>query len=94
MEDFEFEIENRRIKIVCLTFGCRNPRSAGQKSTHRSVPDFSAKSKLAAIKSIEGGTRTDAYAGSQPTQGLWKRTQKGWLCPKCIASKKKVIKKK
>lgn len=76
-----FEREVRRIKIFCKTEGCMNP-SGGQKSTHRNVRDFSKKSKLAAIEAFKAGTRVDATTRAA-TQGRWKRTTKGWLCPEC-----------
>jgi len=76
-----FEREVRRIKIFCKTDGCMNP-SGGHKSTHRNVRDFSKKSKLAAIAAFKSGLRINATSGT-PTQGKWKRTTKGWLCPEC-----------
>lgn len=77
-----FEREVRRYKIFCKTEGCMNP-SGGQKSTHRNVKDFSKRSKLAAIWAFKTGTRINAFHGSKPTQGKWKKTTRGWLCPEC-----------
>ena len=76
-----YEHEVRRIKVFCLTEGCMN-QSGGQKSTHRNVKDFSQKSKLEAIESFQSGRRINA-THNHPTQGKWKKTAKGWLCPKC-----------
>jgi len=75
------EHEVCRLKIFCITEGCMNP-SGGHKSTHRNVKDFSRKSKLEAIESFKQGMRINAVHGN-PTQGKWKKVQKGWLCPEC-----------
>ena len=77
-----FEREVRRLKIFCKTEGCKNP-SGGQKSTHRNVRDFLKQSKLAAIEAFKRGARINAFHGSTPTQGKWRKTTKGWLCPEC-----------
>jgi len=76
-----YEREIRRLKIFCKTEGCMNP-SGGQKSTHRNVKDFSKKTKLKAIRAFELGVRVNA-TNLVATQGKWKRTTKGWLCPEC-----------
>jgi len=76
-----YEHEVFRLKIFCITEGCMNP-SGGHKSTHRNVKDFSKKSKLEAIESFQEGIRINAVHGN-PTQGKWKKTAKGWLCPEC-----------
>lgn len=76
-----YELEVRRLKIFCITEGCMN-RSGGQKSTHRNLKDFSQKSKDEAIEAMKAGTRINATTAF-PTQGKWKRTAKGWLCPEC-----------
>jgi len=76
-----YELELRRLKIFCKTEGCMNP-SGGHKSTHRNVKDFTEKTKLAAIEAFKSGLRVNATTGN-PTQGKWKRTTKGWLCPEC-----------
>jgi len=76
-----FEIEVRRLKIFCLSDGCMNP-NGGHRSTHRNVKDFSDKSKLEAIEAFELGIRINATT-THPTQGKWKKTKKGWLCPEC-----------
>ena len=79
METYEREV--RRYKIYCITEGCMNP-SGGQKSTHRNVKDFSRKSKQEAIEAFELGIRVNA-TNAVPTQGKWKKTRNGWLCPEC-----------
>jgi len=76
-----YEIEVCRLKIFCITEDCMNP-SGGHKSTHRNVKDFSKKSKGEAIESFKEGIRINAVHGN-PTQGKWKKTSKGWLCPEC-----------
>ncbi len=76
-----FELEVRRIKIFCITKDCTNA-GGGQKSTHRNVKDFSKKSKQDAIEAFKTGTRINATTW-HPTQGQWKKTAKGWLCPEC-----------
>jgi len=76
-----FEVEVRRIKIYCITDGCMN-RNGGQKSTHRNVKDFSEKTMLKVIEAFKNGTRVNATTAF-PTQGQWKKTSKGWLCPDC-----------
>ena len=83
-----YEVEVRRIRIFCQTEGCMNT-SGGQKSTHRNVKDFTERSKKAAIESFKRGTRINAFHGSKPTQGIWKKTKSGaWLCPKCQGKRK------
>ena len=77
-----FEVEVRKLKILCKTPGCLNP-GGGHKSNHRNVKDFSKQSKLAAISSFKTGIKMNAANGSPPTQDRWKRTTKGWLCPEC-----------
>jgi len=57
-------------------------RSGSQTSAIRNVKDFSKKSKQEAIESFKAGTRINATHGN-PTQGKWKLTAKGWLCPEC-----------
>jgi len=76
-----YEREVRRLKIFCKTEGCMNP-SGGHKSTHRNVRDFSKKSRLEAIEAFKSGLRINATNG-EATQGKWKQTTKGWLCPEC-----------
>ena len=75
------EHEVCRLRIFCITEGCMNI-GGGQKSTHRNVKDFSKKSKKEAIESFKAGIRINAVNGN-PTQGKWKKTAKGWLCPVC-----------
>lgn len=77
----QYENEVCRLRIYCITEGCMNP-SGGQKSTHRNVRDFSIKSKIEAIESFKSGRRINATVGN-PTQGKWKKTESGWLCPEC-----------
>ena len=79
MEDFEIEV--RRLKIYCIREGCVHP-GGGQKSTHRNVRDFSPKTKLKAIEAFKLGIRVNA-TNAVPTQGKWKKTKKGWICPEC-----------
>lgn len=76
-----YEIEVRRLKIFCKTEDCMNP-SGGQKSTHRNLKDFSKASKEEAIEAMQLGIRINATTAF-PTQGKWKRTTRGWLCPEC-----------
>lgn len=76
-----YEIEVRRIRIFCITEDCWN-RGGGQKSAHRNVKDFSEKTKQAVIESFKAGTRVNATT-TFPTQGQWKKTKAGWLCPVC-----------
>jgi len=76
-----FEREVRRLKIFCITEGCMN-QGGGQKSAYRNLKDFSKKSKLEAIEAFKLGIRVNA-TNAVPTQGKWKRTTKGWLCPEC-----------
>lgn len=78
-----FEVEVRKIKIFCKTLNCKNLGSTSQKSAHRNVRDFSKSSKEQAVHSFKTGVQINAPYGSQPTQGKWKRTTKGWLCPEC-----------
>lgn len=76
-----YEREVRKLKIFCMTEGCMNP-SGGQRSTHRNVRDFSEKTKKAAIEAFKAGTRVNA-TNQVATQGKWKKTKNGWLCPEC-----------
>lgn len=76
-----YEHEVLKLKIFCMTEGCMNP-SGGQKSTHRNVKDFSKKSYRDAIEAFKEGLRINA-THNHPTQGKWKKTAKGWLCPEC-----------
>lgn len=79
MEIYEHEVH--RYKVFCSTEGCLNP-GGGHKSTYRNVKDFSEESRLKAIKAIQKGVRISA-THQNPTQGQWKKTSKGWLCPEC-----------
>lgn len=82
-----YEREVRRLKIFCKTEACMNP-GGGQKSTHRNVKDFSVKTKLSAIEAFKNGTRVNA-TNAVVTQGKWKKTGNGWLCPKCVKKNKR-----
>lgn len=75
------EHEICRLKIFCITEGC-TIRSGSQTCSIKNVKDFSEKSKKDAIESFQFGTRINA-THPQPTQGKWKKTKKGWLCPEC-----------
>ena len=75
------EQEVCRLRIFCITEDCMNP-SGGHKSTYRNVKDFSLKSKMAAIESFKNGIRINAVH-AKATQGKWKKTKNGWLCPQC-----------
>lgn len=75
------EHEVCRIRIFCITDGCMNP-TGGHKSAYRNVKDFSQKSKMEAIEAFKDGIRINA-THPVATQGKWKRTVKGWLCPEC-----------